>query len=213
MKRISAICIITLWIILLVLPFISIRAMPSQSDDCNDLKIYNDLILLNRLELIEPDIIQTVGYNVVHENNSNPSKKTEQIEEERPKEKSYWCNWGEFSLNEEEFRLLCRTTYCEGGNQSSNTQTLIALTILNRVKSDIFPNNIHDVIYQEDQYSVTKWSDFDQYEWTALTESAVINALNENNYPRNLYYFRTKHFHYFGVSYMQADDLYFSTEN
>lgn len=210
MKRISAICIITSWIILLVLPFISIRAMPGQSDDCNDLKIYNDLILLNRLELIEPDIIQTVGYNVVH---ANPSKKTEQIEEEKPKEKSYWCNWGEFSLNEEEFRLLCRTTYCEGGNQSSNTQTLIALTILNRVKSDIFPNNIYDVIYQENQYSVTKWNDFDQYEWTALTESAVINALNENNYPRNLYYFRTKHFHYFGVSYMQADDLYFSTEN
>lgn len=212
MKRISAICIITSWIILLVLPFISIRAMPSKSNSCNDLKVYNDLILLNRLELIEPDIIQTVGY-VVHENNPNPNKKTEQNKKEIPKEKSYWCNWGEFSLNEEEFRLLCRTTYCEGGNQSSNTQTLIALTILNRVKSDIFPNNIYDVIYQEDQYSVTKWSDFDQYEWTALTESAVINALNENNYPRNLYYFRTKHFHYFGVSYMQADDLYFSTEN
>jgi spore germination cell wall hydrolase CwlJ-like protein len=186
--------------------------MPGQSDDCNDLKIYNDLILLNRLELIEPDIIQTVGY-VVHENNPNPNKKTEQNKKEIPKEKSYWCNWGEFSLNEKEFKLLCRTTYCEGGNQSSNTQTLIALTILNRVKSDIFPNNIYDVIYQENQYSVTKWSDFDKYEWTALTESAVINALNENNYPRNLYYFRTKHFHYFGISYMQADDLYFSTEN
>ena len=134
--------------------------MPSKSNSYNDLKVYNDLILLNRLELIEPDIIQTVGYNVVHENNSNPSKKTEQIEEEKPKEKSYWCNWGEFSLNEEEFRLLCRTTYCEGGNQSSNTQTLIALTILNRVKSDIFPNSIYDVIYQKDQYSVTKWSNW-----------------------------------------------------
>lgn len=94
MKRISAICVIALWIILLILPFISIRAMPDKSNSYNDLKVYNDLILLNRLELIEPDVIQTVGYNVVHENNSNPNKKTEQIEEEKPKEKTYWCNWG-----------------------------------------------------------------------------------------------------------------------
>lgn len=115
-------------------------------------------------------------------------------------------------LNKEEKELLCRTVYCEAGNQSAETQEMVALTILNRLESDKFPDTLHDVIYQKNQYEVTTWNGFENYGWTKQVEHAVENALTENNYPSDMYYFRNGYYHSFGVPYMQSGDLYFSTE-
>lgn len=115
-------------------------------------------------------------------------------------------------LNKEERELLCRTVYCESGNQSIETQEMVALTILNRIESDKFPDTLHDVIYQKNQYEVTTWNGFENYEWTEQVEQAVENALIENRYPSDMYYFRNSYYHSFGVPYMQSGGLYFSTE-
>lgn len=115
-------------------------------------------------------------------------------------------------LNKEEKDLLCRTVYCESGNQSIETQEMVALTILNRLESDKFPDTLHDVIYQENQYEVTTWNGFENYGWTEQVEQAVENVLIENKYPSDMYYFRNGYYHSFGVSYMQSGNLYFSTE-
>ena len=115
-------------------------------------------------------------------------------------------------LNKEEKELLCRTVYCEAGNQSIETQEMVALTILNRLESDKFPDTLHDVIYQKNQYEVTTWSGFENYGWTEQVEQAVENVLIENRYPSDMYYFRNGYYHSFGVPYMQSGDLYFNTE-
>lgn len=115
-------------------------------------------------------------------------------------------------LNKEEKELLCRTVYCEAGNQSIEAQEMVALTILNRIESDKFPDALHDVIYQENQYEVTEWYGFETYGWTEQVEQAVENALTENNYPSDMYYFRNGYYHSFCVPYMKSGDLYFSTE-
>lgn len=115
-------------------------------------------------------------------------------------------------LNKEERELLCRTVYCEAGNQSIETQEMVALTILNRLESDKFPNTLHDVIYQKNQYEVTTWSGFENYGWTEQVEKAVENSLIENRHPSDMYYFRNGYYHSFGVQYMQSGDLYFNTE-
>lgn len=125
----------------------------------------------------------------------------------------YKCYWGNFEITSQDFELLCKTVYCEAGNQSIDTQIMVALTVLNRVQSDIFPNSIRSVVYQDRQYKVSTWQGFEQTEWTESVEQAVTYALEVNEYPKDMYYFRTDHYHSFGVPYKKADDLYFSTEN
>ena len=122
------------------------------------------------------------------------------------------CVWLKETLTEEDFELLCRTTFCEAGNQDIETQEMVCLTILNRWR-DGFGETIRDVVYGKNAYAVTKWKNFEEYEWTGQVEQAVRNALMENNYPSDMYYFRTEHYHTFGKPYMKSNDLWFSTEN
>lgn len=127
-------------------------------------------------------------------------------------EQSYFCEWMGMEISQEEFELLCRTTFCEAGNQDFETQKMVCLTILNRVKSEKFPYTIHDVVYGRNTYEVTTWSNFNSVEWTEQVELAVLSALEENGHPEDMFYFRTEHFHTFGESYIKSDDLYFSLE-
>lgn len=123
------------------------------------------------------------------------------------------CIWTEdISITLDEFRLICTTVYCEAGNQSIETQIMVALTILNRLNSEDFPNTVREVIYQDEQYAVTEWENFEDYGWTSSVEQAVTYALEVNTYPEDMFFFRTDHYHRFGQPYMQSDELYFSTK-
>lgn len=122
------------------------------------------------------------------------------------------CVWLNKEFTEQEYELLCRTTWCEAGNQDLETQVMVCLTILNRLGSDLFPDTLREVIYQPYAYEVTKWECFENAEWTEQVVQAVNIALRENNHPADMYYFRTEHYHTFGKPYMQSDDLWFSTQ-
>jgi hypothetical protein len=61
----------------------------------------------------------------------------------------YKCYWADFSLTESEYDLICTTVYCESGNQDFDTQVMVALTILNRLESDLFPDTVKEVIYSK----------------------------------------------------------------
>lgn len=142
---------------------------------------------------------------------------TSEVATEETTEYKMICQWADFEITRKEFELLCTTVFCEAGNQDLNTQYMVALTILNRVVSNNYPDTIAEVIYQRDkvgtpQYSVINWSDFENRGWTEQVEKAVGLALFENHHPRDMYYFRTKHFHLFGVDYEQSGDLFFSTK-
>lgn len=116
----------------------------------------------------------------------------------------------DYILTPAERALLCRTTFCEAGNQSEECQYAIALTILNRVQSDVFPNDIRSVVYARGQFAVTNWSDFESRTWTDRTERAVTRALQSNNYDRRMLYFRSGHYHGFGIPYMNLGAMYFN---
>jgi spore germination cell wall hydrolase CwlJ-like protein len=118
----------------------------------------------------------------------------------------------DYGINQKDYELMCRTVYCEAGNQSIYTQIMVALTILNRFRDKRFPNTIKGVIYQKNAYEVTTWKNFKNYKWTKQVEKAVDSALKMNNHPIDMFYFRTKHFHNFGKPYIRSGDLWFSTE-
>lgn len=120
------------------------------------------------------------------------------------------CAWSDISISLADFNLICTTVYCEAGNQSIETQIMTALTILNRLSAEDYPDTVKEVIYQDKQYSVTEWTGFEQYGWTSSVEQAVTYALEVNEHPKDMYFFRTEHYHEFGQPYKVSDDLYFS---
>lgn len=60
-----------------------------------------------------------------------------------------------YNYTEEELDLLARLIYNEGGIESYDTQLKIGSVVMNRVDDPYFPNTIREVIYQENQFSVT----------------------------------------------------------
>lgn len=53
----------------------------------------------------------------------------------------------------EEAQELLKIAWCEAGNQGIIGQQCVMSVIINRVNSPDFPNSIHDVIFQENQFA------------------------------------------------------------
>lgn len=132
---------------------------------------------------------------------------TESVE---PEENIYYCEWGDFYLTQDEYELLLTTTFCESGNQPSETQQMTALVILNRLEAGMGGDTVRDIVYAKNAFSVTKWKNFEDRGWTDKVQQSVDLALKENPHPRNMYYFRTKHYHSWAIDYKKSGDVYFS---
>lgn len=59
----------------------------------------------------------------------------------------------EYTITEEEARVLAVLTIREAGGESILGQRLVIDTVLNRVDRDFYPNDILSVIYQPNQYT------------------------------------------------------------
>ena len=137
---------------------------------------------------------------------------TETETEPEVEENLYYCKWGDFYLSEDDYKLLLTTTFCESGGEPSETQCMVALTILNRVVAKMGGDTVRDIVYAKNAFSVIHWKDFEDRGWTDRVERAVQRALEENPHPRNMYYFRTGHYHSWAKDYKKCGDVYFSTK-
>lgn len=145
--------------------------------------------------------------------NSAPMEpETETETEPEVEENLHYCVWGDFYLSEDDYKLLLTTTFCESGNQPLETQHMTALVILNRVVAGMGGDTVRDIVYAKNAFSVIRWKNFEERGWTERVERAVELALKENPHPRNMYYFRTKHYHSWAEDYMKSGDVYFSTK-
>lgn len=61
----------------------------------------------------------------------------------------------EIEISEEERDLLAALVYHESGNQDLLGKQYVVDVVLNRVESDLFPNNITDVIFQKNPIQFT----------------------------------------------------------
>lgn len=59
----------------------------------------------------------------------------------------------EVQLSEDEIELIALVTMAEAEGECEEGKRLVIDTILNRVDSEYFPDNVHDVIYQPSQFS------------------------------------------------------------
>lgn len=111
-----------------------------------------------------------------------------------------------YCVTDEEYNLLLRVCMSEcGGKYGEPLEGKIAVveTILNR--SEIYGKTIEEVVYEQNQYSVS-----DNGEPDETVREAVDIALSSNTYPDDMIYFRAGYYHNFGTPYRQIGNHYFS---
>lgn len=79
--------------------------------------------------------------------------------EETEENTGYENRWGISELTDRELELLADIVWLEAGNQGLEGQELVAVTILNRVLSDSFDDNVIDVLSEPGQFSTWKYTD------------------------------------------------------
>lgn len=67
-------------------------------------------------------------------------------------------------ISQEDAVLLMRIARCEAGDNGVEAQLIIMNVIMNRLNDKTFPDNIHDIIYANKQFSVVTNGEFDKVE-------------------------------------------------
>lgn len=98
-----------------------------------------------KVETIKPHVSDLVVYEPYEPD--TPGRGTE-IEVNYYPEFTYSKDW-----SVEDSYLLAKIAMAEAEGCNNQTKTLIILCVLNRVSSDEFPDTIHDVIFQTNQFS------------------------------------------------------------
>lgn len=94
----------------------------------------------------------------------------------------------------EELAILVRA---EAGNQSFEGKRWVAAVVLNRVESGLFPDNIHDVIFQKDpvQFSPTVDGAYEKACWEVTADCYEAVAAELEDRSTDALFFRTGKYH------------------
>ena len=84
---------------------------------------------------------------------------------------------------------LAQLVEAEAGNQPFEGKCLVVDTVLNRVESPLFPNTIHDVIFQEGQFSVITNGAFEKAAWNMKEDDYAVMVEIELHTNRDVLYF------------------------
>lgn len=89
------------------------------------------------------------------------------------------------TVDEEDLRLLSSIIFAEAGNQCYAGKLGVGIVVMNRVKSEDFPNTIKEVIYQKKpvtQFSPTKNGSYEEalelYDNNEMPEDCILAALS-----------------------------------
>lgn len=122
----------------------------------------------------------------------------------------------EKGISDEDIYTLAQVMLAEAESESDLGRRLVIDTVLNRVESDNFPNDIYSVVYQEGQYDgmnpdrLSRLNVYDDILEQAYSEYQNYYSGEACSY--DALYFRTGHYHTFGTPITQEGNHYFSGE-
>ena len=99
-------------------------------------------------------------------------------------------------LSEYEFDLLCRIINAEARGESDEAQQAVGQVVLNRIDSDTFPNDMHSVIYQKNQFTPTMDGQINLEPEPRVIENAK-KVLIERWLPSNALFFTSSSYGFF----------------
>lgn len=117
-------------------------------------------------------------------------------------------------IAEEEYydslELLAACVEAEAGNQGLEGKKLVAEVVLNRVRSDKYPNTISEVITQRNQF--TTWSNgmIDRAQITQESYDAVASVINDGILHPDILFFTAGRYSEYGKPAFSYKDHYFS---
>lgn len=98
----------------------------------------------------------------------------------------------EINITQEDYEVLCQIVQAEAGGEDEMGKILVANVIINRVKSDIFPDTITEVVYDNRfgvQFQPTQYSSFSETVASDATKASVDKALAGEDYSNGALYF------------------------
>ena len=111
---------------------------------------------------------------------------------------------------QEEIELIALCVMAEAEGECEYGQRLVIDVILNRVDDPHFPDTIYDVIYQENQFSGMYGDRITRcYVKDELVQ--LVREELENRTDHDVVFFRTGHYHSYGVPMFQVGAHYFSS--
>lgn len=91
-----------------------------------------------------------------------------------------------------DYQVLLNIVQAEAGGCDAIGKILVTNVILNRVKSEMFPDTITDVVYEKSQFSPVRNGTINQVEVSDSTEKSVIRALLGEDYSQGALYFMNR---------------------
>ena len=95
-------------------------------------------------------------------------------------------------LDIEDYQTLLRIVEAEAGVCDSKGKILVANVVINRVKSEEFPDTITGVVYQKSQFSPVSDGSLNSCTVTPQTVEAVDRALAGEDYSQGALYFMNR---------------------
>ena len=86
-------------------------------------------------------------------------------------------------------RILERIVEAESGDQTIKGRQMVANVILNRMKSEKFPNSVREIVFAGRQFSPVSNSSYYRVKVSARTKKAVEKALKEKDNTNGALYF------------------------
>lgn len=114
------------------------------------------------------------------------------------------------SASQEEIELIALCVMAEAEGECEYGQRLVIDVILNRVDDPHFPDTIYDVIYQKNQFSGMYGDRITR----CYVKDELVQLVREELESRTNYdavFFRTGHYHSYGVPMFQIGAHYFSS--
>ncbi len=99
---------------------------------------------------------------------------------------------GENFLNQQDYQVLLKIVEAEAGVCDDRGKILVANVILNRVKSDEFPNSVTEVVYQPSQFSPVSNGSINTCKVTSETVESVNRALKGEDYSQGALFFMNR---------------------
>ena len=81
-------------------------------------------------------------------------------------------------LSENEIYLMAKMIHAEARGESAKGQTAVGAVIMNRIKSDLFPNTLSGVLYQKNQFTAVNDGQFHSLEPAETAYAAAREAAN-----------------------------------
>lgn len=138
------------------------------------------------------DTVQTA----VKETKTAKAKKASQTEESQEAFKTTEASTAKIKLSSTEKNILMRIVEAEATGEDMKGKMLVANVVLNRVKSERFPDTIEDVVFQKNgsvyQFSPIKDGRYYKVEVSEETKRAVNRVLNGEDESKGALYFMSR---------------------